>query len=378
MRTLEEINAELRELSDKVENTEEMSVEELDEAEKKLSELEKERKTIVEKAEKRSATLEKIRNGLEGTEVESAEERKEDENMNAEYRTAYFKKLLGRELTEAEERAYAQSGAGAVIPEETNDEVITKITKLAPILNEITLLHAKGNIKFAVEGVKNAAGMHTENAAITGDADTLVTVSLAGYEVTKLIQVSKSVETMSVSAFESWLTDMIAGMLAEKLEDLVFNGTGSNQAKGILAETFTSGTNNVQVAKTASLSADNVRTLISYLGAGYDRKAKFAMNKKTLFQSFMPLQDNAKHDLVRESNGKFYVYGYEVLVTDKLADNTAILGDFTKYVGNLNEDINVVKDFDINTNSNKYLGSCIFDGKVALLDAFVTLTKATA
>lgn len=378
MRTLEEINAELRELSDKVENAEEMSVEELDEAEKKLSELEEERKTIVEKAEKRSATLEKIRNGLEGTEVESAEERKEDENMNAEYRTAYFKKLLGRELTEAEERAYAQSGAGAVIPEETNDEVITKITKLAPILNEITLLHAKGNIKFAVEGVKNAAGMHTENAAITGDADTLVTVSLAGYEVTKLIQVSKSVETMSVSAFESWLTDMIAGMLAEKLEDLVFNGTGSNQAKGILAETFTTGTNNVQVAKTASLSADNVRTLISYLGAGYDRKAKFAMNKKTLFQSFMPLQDNAKHDLVRESNGKFYVYGYEVLVTDKLADNTAILGDFTKYVGNLNEDINVVKDFDINTNSNKYLGSCIFDGKVALLDAFVTLTKATA
>lgn len=378
MRTLEEINAELRELSDKVENAEEMSVEELDEAEKKLSELEEERKTIVEKAEKRSATLEKIRNGLEGTEVESAEERKEDENMNAEYRTAYFKKLLGRELTEAEERAYAQSGAGAVIPEETNDEVITKITKLAPILSEITLLHAKGNIKFAVEGTKNAAGMHTENAAITGDADTLVTVSLAGYEVTKLIQVSKSVETMSVSAFESWLTDMIAGMLAEKLEDLVFNGTGSNQAKGILAESFTTGTNNVQVAKAASLTADNVRTLISYLGAGYDRKAKFAMNKKTLFQAFMPLQDNAKHDLVRESNGKFYVYGYEVLVTDKIADNTAILGDFTKYVGNLNEDINVVKDFDINTNSNKYLGSCIFDGKVALLDAFVTLTKATA
>ena len=355
-----------------------MSVEELDEAEKKLSELEEERKTIVEKAEKRSETLEKIRNGIKGIEVESAEERKEDENMNAEYRTAYFKKLLGRELTEAEERAYAQSGAGAVIPEETNDEVITKITKLAPILSEITLLHAKGNIKFAVEGVKNAAGMHTENAAITGDADTLVTVSLAGYEITKLIQVSKSVETMSVSAFESWLTDMIAGMLAEKLEDLVFNGTGSNQAKGILAETFTTGTNNVQVAKTAAFSADNVRTLISYLGAGYDRKAKFAMNKKTLFQSFMPLQDNAKHDLVRESNGKFYVYGYEVLVTDKLADNTAILGDFTKYVGNLNEDINVVKDFDINTNSNKYLGSCIFDGKVALLDAFVTLTKATA
>ena len=37
MRTLEEINAELRELSDKVENAEEMSVEELDEAKSMLN-----------------------------------------------------------------------------------------------------------------------------------------------------------------------------------------------------------------------------------------------------------------------------------------------------------------------------------------------------
>ena len=183
---------------------------------------------------------------------------------------------------------------------------------------------------------------------------------------------------MSVAAFEEWLIDMIAEMLAEKLEDLVFNGTGSGQAKGILAETFTTGTNNVQVAKTGTLSADNVRTLISYLGAGYDRNAKFAMNKKTLFTAFMPLQDNAKHDLVRVEGGKYFIYGYEVIVSDKIANDTAILGDFKKYVGNLSEDVNVVSQFDINTNSNKYLGSCVFDGKVALLDAFVTLTKATA
>lgn len=377
--TYEEIKKESNEIEERLSSNEELSEEEIRKLEERVNQLAVEKKSLIEKSEKRKETLEKIKKGVSGEVVEEYEERKEVKEMdNKEYRTAYFKKLLGRELTESEERAYAQGGTGAVIPTETNEEVITKITKLAPILNEITLLHAKGNIKFAVEGTKTAAGIHTENAAITGDSDTLVTVSLAGYEVTKLIQVSKSVETMSVSAFEDWLTDMIAGMLAEKIEDLVFNGTGSSQAKGIFAETFTSGTNNVEVAKTGTLSADNVRTLISYLGAGYDRNAKFAMNKKTLFQAFMPLQDNAKHDLVRESGGKYYIYGYEVLISDKIANDTAVLGDFKKYVGNLNEDINVVKDFDINSNSNKYLGSCIFDGKVALIDAFVTLTKANA
>lgn len=380
--TYQEIQEELRSIQEKLSGNAEITGEELTQMEARVNELEKEKKALIEKAEKRKAILENVKNGVVGEVVETynEEERKESvKNMDSkEYRTAYFKKLLGKELTEEEQRAYAAAGVDAVIPQEAADEVIKKVTKLAPVLGEITLLHAKGGIKFAVEGVKTAGAKHTENGTINADGDTLVTVTLAGYEVTKLIQVSKTVSTMSVAAFEEWLINMIAEMIAEKLEDLVFNGSGSGEAKGILAETFATGTRNVKVAANASLTADNVRTLISYLGAGYDRNAKFAMNKKTLFTAFMPLQDNAKHDLVRVEGGKYFIYGYEVIVSDKIANDTAILGDFKKYVGNLSEDVNVVSQFDIDSNSNKYLGSCVFDGKVALLDAFVTLTKASS
>lgn len=379
---LEKINEESQKIIERLESEEEISEEEIKELEEKADELEETKRSLMETAEKRKAILENVKNGVVGEVVETynEEERKESvKNMDSkEYRTAYFKKLLGKELTEEEQRAYAAAGVDAVIPQEAADEVIKKVTKLAPVLGEITLLHAKGGIKFAVEGVKTAGAKHTENGSITADSDTLVTVTLAGYEVTKLIQVSKTVSTMSVAAFEEWLINMIAEMIAEKLEDLVFNGSGSGEAKGILAETFATGTRNVKVAANASLTADNVRTLISYLGAGYDRNAKFAMNKKTLFTAFMPLQDNAKHDLVRVEGNRYYIYGYEVLVTDKIANDTAILGDFKRYVGNLSEEVNVVSQFDINSNSNKYLGSCVFDGKVALLDAFVTLTKASS
>lgn len=50
----------------------------------------------------------------------------------------------------------------------------------------------------------------------------------------------------------------------------------------------------------------------------------------------------------------------------------------TKYIGNLSEEINVTSDFDLKTNSYEYLGSCMFDGKPALGEAFVKLVKATA
>lgn len=365
---IEDINKRCEEIQAEL-SKEEITTEEVEKLEEEVEQLTEERKALVEKAEKRAEVLAKVIQEKNEAEENPMEERKEESNMGKEYRNAYLKKLMGRELNEEETRAYAQAGVEGAIPEETSETIITKITKLAPVLNDITLLNVKGGVKFAVEGAKTGAQIHTENGAITPDADTLVTVTLGGFEVTKLVQVSKSVATMTVSAFETWLTDMIAGMLAEKIEDQIFNGTGESEAKGILAETFTDDTNAVKV--TTNYSANDVRKLVGLLPAGYDKNAKMYMNKKTLFNQLMALQDNAKHDLVREINGTFYVYGYEVKLSDKIADGVIVLGDFKRYVGNLALSDEVVSQFDINTNSYKYLGCAIFDGKTALIDAFV-------
>ena len=226
MRTLEEIKAEFRELSEKVESAEEMSEEELNEAEAKLSELEEERKSIVEKAEKRSETLKQIRNGLEGIEKESAEERKDEEKMEVNYRNAYFKKLMGKELNE-EERALTTSTT-AVIPTETSEKIFDKMVKLVPLLGEIELFHVPGNLKFAVETTRADAGYHTQNSTgINVDATAVLTeVSLGGYEFTKLIQVSDSVLQMSINDFEDWLVRMLAESIATKIEYEIINGKG--------------------------------------------------------------------------------------------------------------------------------------------------------
>jgi HK97 family phage major capsid protein len=383
---IKEIEARLAAIKQEIEERgDTMKAEEIDALEKETKDLTEERAGLIAAAEKRNGILDNIAKGG-GVSVRSFG-KKEEDNADPddpfgtpEYRSAWLKNLRRLPLTDAEKRAYANaSGTGAeVVPTQTANEIISKVKKLAPMLNEVTLLHVKGAVKFVVEGTNNDAAIHTENAAITPAADTLTTVTLNGYEIVKLVQISDTVMTMSIAAFESWIVDMLAEAIARKVEDFFINGTGTSQPKGIDKANTWGATNSVSVGASASLTAANVQTLIGLLNAGYDRNAKFVMSKRTLFTDFMPLQDTSKNHIVTVQGNSYFVYGYPVLLSDYVKEHEAFLGDFKKVCANLAESINVKNAYDIDTNSYKYSGIAIFDCQPAIGEAFVKLVKAGA
>ena len=383
--TLEEVKKKLEEILTKLEGNEDLSEEEITALEKEAEKLEEEKKSLIAKAEKRSLTLKKIKRGL-GEEVEineNKEKRKmnqeEDVRNSKEYRSAFLKKLQRKELTDEEERALTTgtSSVGAVIPTITQNLIIEKVFQNAPLLEEITLLRVDGNVTFAVESTVNDAAIHTEGATITESGDVLVPVSLGQYEVNKYITISKSVSKMSIDAFETWITKMLGKMIAKAITNLIINGTGSSQPKGVEKANTWGETNSVTVGKTASLTEANVLTLVGLLNGAYDENAKWLMSKKTLLTDFRPLQDKSKNDLVVKENGKYFIEGYEVMLDERVALHDAYLGEFTMYVGNLGEDITVDQDKKLSANSFEFLGSAMFDGKPAIGEAFVKLTKST-
>lgn len=380
---IKEIEARLAAIKKEIEERgDAMKAEEIDALEKETKELTEERAGLIAAAEKRNGILDNIAKGA-GIVSRTFEQKQDNADPDdpfgtPEYRSAWLKNLRRLPLTDAEKRAYANAsdtGAG-VVPTQTANEIISKVKKLAPMLNEVTLLHVKGAVKFAVEGTNNDAAFHRENAAITAAADTLTTVTLTGYEIIKLVQISDTVMTMSIAAFESWIVDMLAEAIARKVEDFFINGTGSSQPKGIDKANTWGAENSVTVTKDDSLTAANVQTLIGLLNAGYDRNAKFAMSKKTLFADFMPLQDNSKNHIVTAQGNNYFVYGYPVLLSDYVKEHEAFLGDFKKVCANLAENINVKNAYDIDTNSYKYSGIAIFDCTPAIGEAFVKLAKA--
>lgn len=382
---IKEIEARLAAIKKEIEERgDAMKAEEIDALEKETKELTEERAGLIAAAEKRNGILDNIAKGA-GIVSRTFEQKQDNADPDdpfgtPEYRSAWLKNLRRLPLTDAEKRAYANaSGTGAeVVPTQTANEIISKVKKLAPMLNEVTLLHVKGAVKFAVEGTNNDAAIHKENAAITAAADTLTTVTLTGYEIIKLVQISDTVMTMSIAAFENWIVDMLAEAIARKVEDFFINGTGSSQPKGIDKANTWGATNSVTVAKAGSLTAANVQTLIGLLNAGYDRNAKFVMSKKTLFTDFMPLRDTSKNHIVTVQGNSYFVYGYPVLLSDYVKEHEAFLGDFKKVCANLAEDINVKNAYDIDTNSYKYSGIAIFDCTPAIGEAFVKLVKGDA
>lgn len=385
--TLEEVKEELKKIVEKLESSDDMTDEEISELEEKAAKLEAEKRSLITKAEKRKETLEKIKRNSTGYDVETAEEGKEERNMNEEnirsskeYRSAFLKRLQRKDLTEAEERALttASSSVGAAIPTITQNLIIEKVFQVAPLLNEITLLRVDGNVTFAVESTVNDATLHTEGVTITESGDVLIPVSLGQYEVNKYITISKSVSKMSIDAFETWITNMLGKMIAKAITNLIINGTGSSQPKGIDKAATWGDTNSVTVAKTGSLSEANVLTLVGLLNGGYDANAKWLMSKKTLINDFRPLQDKSKNDIFVKENGTYYIEGYPVLLDERVAEHDAFLGDLTMYVGNLGEEVTVDQDKKLSSNSFEFLGSAMFDGKPAVGDAFVKLTKATS
>lgn len=349
----------------------------LDEVEKELVELEAEAKELRSKKE----IAEKIQTGevearkIEEPEVEKSMDR-EDILASKEYRSAFFKRLLGRPLNEVEERAYtsADNSAGAVIPVETANMIFEKMVKVAPMLSQITLLRVAGNVKFAIEGTRNVAAIHTENAAITPATDTLTYVTLAGYEYAKVIRISKTVATMAIDAFETWLVNMLAEDIARAIEDDIINGTGSNEPKGVeKANTWTTGTL-ISVAASA-LDFDDIMDLIALLPNGYMSNAKFLCNSRMFYGTLAKIKDAEGSPIyVRdmESGVGFRIMGFPVILSDYVANNTAYFGDFSKVIGNLSQDIMVESSTQSGflANAIDFRGTAIFDCDIAVPEAF--------
>lgn len=378
IKRMKEINDRKAELRAMLEGTDEVNLEEIKTELRELN-------TEFEMLENRKKTAEGIAAGtIPAAEIENPVAARSAADAAAdgekEYRAAWLRNIRGLELNDAETRALttATSSVGAAVPTITQNKIVEKVKQYCPLLDKIDLLRVPGGVTVPAEGTTTDAKTHAEGATITADADTVVSVVLSGYEVTKLVTISKSVEKMSIDAFESWLVNKISRKIAEKIGYLIVYGSGSSEAQGINKITW-GADNSVTVARTASLTAANVQALVALLNGGYDSGAEWLMSKTTFFTDFHPLMNNSKDNIVTEQNGSYRVMGYPISFDDRITAHEAFLGNIYRgYVGNMPEDITVTSQFVTRENAYDFLGCAMFDGKVQATEAFVKLVKATS
>lgn len=382
---LEQITARLAELDDEVRAATDA------EAVNKAADEKKEllaRKAELEDLEQRKQTALDIASGILTPKI--IDTRKEDkpmdfENMRPEdirgteeYRSAFLKGLQNKPLTDMEKRTneMASTDVAGVIPTMTQERIFNKLKQYAPLMSEITLLQVPGNVTFAIEGTNNAAAKHAENDLISPAADTMLSVTLAGYEIVKVLRISKTVQAMAINAFESWLVDILGENIAAKIGEYIIYGDGVGDPKGIdYAATWTDNSNAVIPAGAKYPTAAELVELVSYLKGGYHRNAKWLMNSTDFWGGIVAAQSNDKYKILTDDYQR--LLGYPILLDDNVASGDIFFGDFRKVVGNLSQNITVDRSTESGFlyNSIDYRGTAIFDCDIAVGEAFVKCAK---
>ena len=313
-----------------------------------------------------------------------------DVYASQEYRSAFFKTLLGRDLNQSERVAMnraqferrsgefaSTSNAAAIIPTQTLNEIIRKARTMGGLISVCRSFSMPSKIAIPVGTPSDKAAWHTEGATVDAEKNVPVTVSFGAYEILKVFSISAAAETMTISAFENYLTDELAACVMATIEDSLVNGTGTDQGTGLLN---TDGVTSATYTKAGATYKDLV-TIIPKLKRGYAAGAKWAMNNATLYNQIYGMVDGNKRpvfitDPKGESMGK--ILGFDVVIDDNIEDGTMIFGNFQYMAYNMPSGIMVDKSTQSSFRSGliDYRAMALADTKCIVPEAFVVAKAA--
>ena len=347
---------------------------------KETDDLIAERQTLLNEIETRKATLAKVASlpEKELTPIVDKEIEMEEKRTfavdSAEYRTAWLKKLMGKEL-EVEERDAVT--ASAAIPTETMNMIVGKL-ELNPIIKAVDVSYIPGNVTFPAEDTVNEANWVEMATAATDSADALKAITLGAYKLIKTVSITADVQAMAIPAFEQWLVARLANKIEKAVDAAILTGNGTNKATGILTTLTTAdGT----WASTGLVWKD-VATIIGKLKSEYRSDASFVMDSNLFFGSIVGMVDNNKQPVVKladaEGPAAYRLVGFPVIVDDNCTSDNILFGDLKAYKFNFASAPEVKSDdsVEFRTGNRVYRAMALADGKLADTNAIVRYKKA--
>ena len=370
--TVEELEARLAQLPDEIEK-DGADLDALDAEFKGITaELDARKAAAAKKAELRAA----VATGAGSVIAEApqtpipTEERKMFKIDSIEYRDAWTKKIIGRELNE-EERA-ALGASGAVIPTMTVNAVWDKLTAKTELLGKVDVSQFPTYVRFPKATTKAAATGQAVGTTITESSDVIGYVDLIPNEYVKLLTVGADIDHMAVSAVHDWIVNnLVESIRAEINKDIVV-GTGTNELKGILTSVSANST-----AIPATVTKASLLKIMGTLGSNYQGGAVWIMTPAMFYENVMTI--TALNDYIINNGFEFKLFGHDVvLMSEALVSSkeTILYGDPKAYKLNIFKALEV-KPFETATTTNiQFRGATMADGELIDAAAFVRFAQA--
>ena len=298
------------------------------------------------------------------------EERTMFKRDSVEYRDAWTKHIIGRELNE-EERA-ALTSAGAVIPTMTVNAVWDKLTGPAELLGKVDVSQFPTYVRFPKATTKGAATAHAVGGTITESSDVIGYVDLIPNEYVKLLTVGADIDHMAVSAVHDWIVNNLVDSIRAEINADIVVGTGTNELKGILTSVTANST-----AIPATVTKASLLKIMGTLGSNYQNGAIWIMTPAMFYENVMSIA--ALNDYVINDGFSFKLFGHDVVLMSELlvsTKETILYGDPKAYKLNIFKALEV-KPFETATTTNiQFRGATMADGELIDAAAFVRFAQA--
>lgn len=326
-------------------------------------------------AEKRGILISEVAGGagtVTRTFAQTPAQRTSYNAASPEYRSAFLKNLLGEDLN-AEERAafvHTTTNTPNVLPTTMLNKIWDLVSTEHSIMGDITI-YRTGTILEVVKHTAITQGdakVVAENAANDDEQNTFIKVTLSGKDFSKHVDISYAMERMSIDALEQYLTSEIARQLGAAMAADVVAQIGTDMASG----------NKKSTAKASTVTFAEVAGLFGSL-ARVSNVVVYA-KRSTIYNYLVGMVDTSGRPIFQttaQQGAAGSILGATIKVEDAVADNKLLIGDPSKVVYNMVQDIMIESDRDIKKHVTTYSGYA--RGQGALIDgaAFAELTVTT-
>ena len=377
--SVEELESRMAEISSEIDGL--SSMEEVNERSSEVNaikaELEARKAVAAKKAEMRAAVA-----AGAGTVIMKMEEDPMPENRtytvdSAEYRSAFLKTLLHRELNEEEQRASAYvatttdttHGAAYILPTTMLNRIWDLVEEQHALLGDITMYRTGTILSIPMRSSisQGDAKNVSENAANDDEINEMTVVTLNGKDFSKTVKITYAMAQMSIESFEDFLVKELADRIGAAL---------AVDVKTQVLSDYDDDNNAVSTATADKLVFTDVAAAFAKLKNGKGSVVVYA-NNATIFGRLVGMVDTTGRPVfqVNANDGPAgYLIGAPVKEESSLADDVLLIGYPECVVGNTVQDILIESTRDIEKHNIIYSGYARFECKLVAAKAFATLT----
>lgn len=325
-----------------------------------------------------------------GLKQESSQRQEEpvDPLATLEYRQAFMEFAKTGKVTKAlqipENRADAMtttSDVSAVIPTTILNEVIQKLEAFGQVFSRVRKLNIKGGVEVPILSLKPVAtwiGQAPTSNKQKVEANTKVSFTYFGLECK--VSISLLADTVTLTGFETTITDIIVEAMIKALDMAVIVGTGDGQPLGITVDSRVAAGQKVTMTSDEFASYDGwAKKVFAKLPLRYKAGATFFMASGT-FEGYINGMVDANGQPIGRinygiANGPQERFGGKevILVEDEVIANyadantgdvVAVFCNLRNYGFNSNMQMMMFRYFDHDTNEWVDKAILIADGKL--------------